>query len=72
MVSLRYRAFSESKFEIFGKDEITVATVERGEDNLWHILAKPHWVPDDGFNFGPFNSNEEAFEELGAVTADQS
>jgi hypothetical protein len=72
MMSYRYKVFSDSKFEIVGKDEVQVATVERGEDNLWHIIPSASWVRHDGFNFGPFDTSDEAFDELGASAADQS
>ena len=72
MVTLKYKEFSDAKFEVVGRDEVTVATVEKGEDGLWHILPRPQWERPDGFNDGPFNSSEEAFEEFGAVLADQS
>ncbi len=72
MGTFKYKEFSDDKFEIVGKDEVIVATVERGEDNLWRILPKNNWSHHRELDFGPFNSNEEAFEALGAAQADQS
>lgn len=72
MNSLRYKEYSADKFEIVGKDEELLATVERDEAGQWRILSKPTWAPPEGFNFGPFTSEDDAFEELRAVPAEQS
>lgn len=73
MATLKYREFTDTEFEIVGRNEEVLATVERGEDGLWRILLKPVWVQQFGdLNFGPFSTSDEAFEELGADTADQS
>lgn len=72
MASYRYKELSDTQLDIVGINEEVVATVEKGVDSLWRIVPVPNWVHDDELNFGPFRSAEEAFEELGAVQADQS
>ncbi|MFC5339078.1 hypothetical protein [Leucobacter denitrificans] len=72
MELLRYKAISDTQFDIVGRDEAKLATVECGEDSLWRIFPQANWTRPDGLNAGPFETSEAAFEEIGAVTADQS
>ncbi len=72
MALLRFKVVSDSQFDIVGRDEEKLATVERGENNLWRIIAERSNALPDGLNSGPFDTSEAAFEELGAVDADQS
>lgn len=72
MNSMRYKEYLADKFEIVGKDEELLATVERDEGGQWRILPTPTWAAPAGFNFGPFSPEDEAFEELQAVPAEQS
>ena len=72
MSSFRYQPVSDSQFDIVGRDEVRLATVERGDDGRWRIVPEPDWAGHDGYSLGPFGTSEEAFEELDAVSDDQS
>lgn len=66
MASFKYSTDENGAILVFGREGLQVAILDQLSDGQWLITPGPTWILSNGFNFGPFATEEEALAELDA------